>query len=298
VAGTVDVVVVSYNSASTLRGCVEPLASAPGVHVVVVDNASPDASVECVSDLPVTLVQLDVNHGFAYGCNRGVEAGSAPRILFLNPDARISNSSLQRLVEALEDRPRAAVVAPRIVSPEGSLEFSLRRFPRLLSTYSRALFLHRLFPRSTWSDEDVRDEQRYACAHAVDWVSGACLLVRRPALAGIGGWDEGFFLYGEDMDLCRRLNAAGHEIWFDPSAEIVHIGGMSGPKPALRPLLVASRIRYARKHFGPAAARFEQLGLAIEESTRILLTTKGGAARAGHRRALRAALSGSATPPL
>ncbi len=281
-----DVVVVSYNSSKTLRQCVEPLCRADGMRVIVVDNASRDGSVETVRDLPVSIVALDENHGFAYGCNRGWREGTAPAVLFLNPDARIEPASVERLAAALAERPRAGLVAPRVKDEDGRLDYSVRRFPSLRSTYSQALFLHRLFPRARWSDETVRTPDAYDEAHRVDWVSGACVLVRRSALEAVGGWDEGFFLYGEDVDLCRRLQTAGWEVWYEPSAEAVHAGGGSAPRASLLPTLAASRVRYARLHCTAPVAALQRIGIALGELTHGLLSAKGAEARAGHRRAL------------
>ena len=285
----VDVVVVSFNSAGTLAGCIDPLCGFDEINVIVVDNASTDASVEVASSLPVTVLALEENRGFAHGCNRGWRAGSAEFALFLNPDARIDHAAIHRLEDVAQET-TAGLVAPRISDADGALEFSIRRFPRLRSTYSRALFLHRVFPRATWSDEDVRDPAEYERPHVVDWVSGACLLVRRDALEQLNGWDETFFHYGEDIDLCRRLWSHGFEVRFEPTAQAVHIGGASAPRPRLRPLMVSNRVRYARKHRRRPTALLEQGGAALEELTRAALTRKGSAARAGHLGALRVAL--------
>ncbi len=281
---------VSYNSAGTLRSCVEALAREGDLDVIVVDNASADESLATVADLPLTALSLRRNGGFAFGCNRGLEAGSSPFVLFLNPDARIEAEAVRTLARFLSAHDTAGLVAPRVRTAGGELELSLRRFPRLRSTYSRAFFLHRLFPRASWSDEDVRDPAAYEYAHPVDWVSGACVLVRREALERIGGWDESFFHYGEDIDLCRRLWSAGYEVWFDPSAEALHVGGVSAPRPRLRPILVANRVRYARKHEPRLEAALEHAGSALEELTHALLTLKGREVRAGHVRALRTLL--------
>jgi N-acetylglucosaminyl-diphospho-decaprenol L-rhamnosyltransferase len=145
----VDVVIVSYNSREQLRACVEPLASLDDVRVVVVDNASKDGSLDAVADLPVDAIGLERNGGFGHGCNVGWRVGTAPHVLFLNPDARIDRVSLDRLVADLEQAVAAGGVAPRIVHTDGTLDYSQRRFPRLRSTYAQALFLHRIFLRAT-----------------------------------------------------------------------------------------------------------------------------------------------------
>jgi GT2 family glycosyltransferase len=287
----VDVVVVSYNSRDCLRDCVEPLAHEDGVHVIVVDNASPDGSLEVVRDLPVTALQLESNGGFAHGVNAGWRAGSAPYVLLLNPDTRLDGRSLARLVEVLETDPGAGAVAPRIVAGDGSLDYSQRRYPRLRSTYARALFLHRIFPRASWTDELIRDERAYDHPGTPDWVSGACVLLRRSVLEELAGLDEGFFMYSEDIDLCRRLRQAGYALRYEPSAVVEHEGGASAPRTNLLPVLAASRLRYAAKHRGAAGAFLERLGVALEACTHLVVSRGGKAARAGHARALRLALT-------
>jgi N-acetylglucosaminyl-diphospho-decaprenol L-rhamnosyltransferase len=287
----VDVVVVSYNSEAHLRGCVEPLAGLPGVSVVVVDSASGDASLERVADLDVDTVPLAENRGFAHGCNAGWRRGSAPYVLFLNPDARIGVDALERLGAVLDENAAVGAVAPRILEADGSLDYSLRRFPRLRTTYAQALFLHRFFPRADWSDEVVRDPSAYKRRWSPDWVSGACLLVRRDALEALGGLDEGFFLYCEDIDLCRRLRNAGYDVRFEPEAEAVHEGGASTPRADLLPVLAASRIRYARKHQPSGVALVERVGVGLGALTHAFVTRGGAAARRGHLRGLARAFS-------
>jgi hypothetical protein len=291
---SVDVVVVSYNSRDRLRACVEPLLALPTVNVIVVDNASPDGSLDAVRDLPLTPIQLPSNGGFAHGVNAGWCTGSAPYVLLLNPDARIDGRSLEVLVRTLEEAPALGAVAPRIVDRDGSLDYSQRRFPRLRSTYARAFFLHRLFPTAPWTDEIVRNEAAYAGRGTPDWVSGACILLRRDALVKLGGLDEGFFMYGEDIDICRRLRSAGYELLFEPAAVVEHEGGASEPRSNLLPVLAASRMRYAAKHRSRPAAFLERVGIALEALTHIAVARGGAAARSGHARALRLAVTRAA----
>lgn len=286
----VDVVVVSFNSRAHLRACVEPLGELPDVNVIVVDNASSDGSVDAILDLQLTVIRRAENGGFAAGCNEGWRAGTAPFVLFLNPDATIDADSLRTLVKELQESGQRAAVAPRIEHPDGSLAWSQRRFPRLRSTYARAFFLHRVFPRASWADELVREPPAYEVPASPEWLSGACLLVRRSALEAIGGWDEGFFLYGEDIDLCRRLRERGYSIVFEPSARAVHVEGASASRAETLPLLAASRIRYDRKHRRRAAVALDRAGIALGALTHMLLAKGGLAARAGHARALRVAV--------
>lgn len=268
----VDVVVVSYQSRGLLRGCVEPLAGVTGVSVIVVDNASPDRSLEAIGDLPVTAMQLERNGGFSYGCNRGWRAGEAPFVLFLNPDARIDADSIGALARVLESDERVAMAGPRMLDAEGTLILTRRRFPRPASTFARALFLNRLFPRAAWTSELIPDDGLYARPGACDWISGACMLVRRSVLEQLGGFDEGFFLYCEDKDLARRIRDAGYEVRYEPSALCVHHEGGSEPRPRLYGVLTVSRVRYARKHGGPGAAVLERLGLSLLALTRMVVS--------------------------
>jgi N-acetylglucosaminyl-diphospho-decaprenol L-rhamnosyltransferase len=286
----VDVVTVTYRSAETLLGSVEVLAQEPAVRVIVVDNASDDSTRELLSTLPVEVIALAVNGGFAHGCNVGVAAGSAPYVLLLNPDARIDHDALQALVAELQRDERAGAAAPRIVESDGTLQFSLRRFPRLRSTFAQAFFLHRLLPDASWVDEVIRERDAYERAHAVEWVSGACLLVRRSVIEHVGGLDESFFHYSEDVDLCARIWAAGYDVRFVPSASASHEGGASAPRTGLLPILAASRIRYSAKHDRRTTVPLVRLGVALGALTHAILARGGWPSRRGHLRALAVAL--------
>jgi N-acetylglucosaminyl-diphospho-decaprenol L-rhamnosyltransferase len=266
----VDVVVVAYRSGDHLRRAVEGLAGLPGVHVVVVDNACPDRSFRAVEDLAVEVIHASANGGFAAGCNIGIAASGSPLVLLLNPDASIGSDDLARLRDALEAAPEIAAAAPRIMQADGALAWSLRRFPRVRTTFAQALYLHRLAPRAGWADEVIRDEAVYARPGDVEWASGAALLIRRSLLTQLGGLDDGFFLYCEDMDLCRRVQLAGFRIVFEPSALAQHVGGASSSsRGALLAVLATSRMRYADLHRGRAAALCERAGIALGAITHL-----------------------------
>src|SRR5689334_14188199 len=120
---SVDVVVVSYNSSSELRSCLEPLAGQPGIRVIAVDNASTDGSLDAIADLPVEQIALERNGGFGHGCNVGWRRAAAPCVLFLNPDARIEPDSVERLAAVLDETPAVGAVAPRITEADGTLDY-------------------------------------------------------------------------------------------------------------------------------------------------------------------------------
>lgn len=292
----VDVVIVAYNSREVLRDCVGPLLRLPWVNITVVDNASPDDSAAVVADLPVRVIKAPRNGGFAYGCNLGAAAGDADFVLFLNPDARIEPGSLETLVDVLGSRPALGGVGPRTLDEDGQLHPTQRRFPRLRSTYAQALGLHRVAAFSSWAGEVIEDPAAYTRPGMPDWLSGSCILMRRSALAEVGGLDEGFFLYSEETDLFRRLRHRGWGVRFEPSATAYHRGYGSAPWATVTPVLAGSRVRYARKHHGRLVAVLEAIGVTIDSLVRAAAWVHRPTRRRGHLAAARGALS-SLRPP-
>ena len=282
---SVDVVIVSYNSARKLERCLEPLVSAQDLHVAVVDNDSKDGSAALAERLGAATIKLDWNSGFAHGCNAGWRAGSAEYVLFLNPDAAVDAEGVRRLAGVLDDDPSLGIVAPRIVHENGDLSLSLRRFPSLMRTLAQALFLHRLFPRAEWADEIVHDAHAYARAWQPDWVSGACLLVRRRLLDELGGFDERFFLYSEDTDLCRRSWQQGAGVRYEPGVTALHTGGASGTPGRVLPLMMASRRLYSRKFERRPVALLHGAAITLLSLTH-LVGARNNDRRLGHLRAL------------
>jgi N-acetylglucosaminyl-diphospho-decaprenol L-rhamnosyltransferase len=237
-----DVVVVAYRSSACLRRCVEPLSGVDGVRVFVADNGCPDDSTATVADLPLEIVRMGRNRGFGAACNVAAKRGDGESILFLNPDAQIDPDALGPLMRAA----RAGASGPLIRNGPHEIHYSVRRDPRLASTFAEAVFLHHLLPRAIWATELVRDG--YDTRQPAEWLSGAALCVDRAAFERIGGFDERFFLYSEDADLCRRLRSAGFSVTFEPATVARHEGGASAPAPGQAALKAHARIRYARIH--------------------------------------------------
>lgn len=287
---TVDIVVVAYNSRDTLRACVEPLTRVPWVAVMVVDNACPENSGQVVADLPIRLIRAPRNGGFAYGCNLGIGGGSAEFVLLLNPDAEIDAASLGSLVDSLRADPCLAGIGPRVIDQGGAVLFTQRSFPRLRSTFAQSLFLHRLAPHAAWSDDVVRDPAAYERPGRPEWISGCCVLLRRDAVASVGGLDEGFFLYTEETDLFKRLASAGWKVGFEPRATARHDGQGSASPNVTELFRTTSRVRYARKHHGGLVAALEAIGLALSSLTHAAMWVRDPARARGHLVAARAAL--------
>jgi GT2 family glycosyltransferase len=156
--------------------------------------------------------------------------------------------------------------------------------------------MQRLFPKASWVDEVIRDPAAYERPAVVEWISGACMLIRRDVLELVDGWDEGFFLYCEDIDLCKRIRDAGFEVRYEPSCVAVHQGGASGSRPALLPTLAASRLRYARKHRPPGWQILERIGFALGALTHVAISRGGLAPRIGHARSFTVLASGKSPP--
>jgi N-acetylglucosaminyl-diphospho-decaprenol L-rhamnosyltransferase len=286
----VDVVVVSYNSESKLDRCLSSVAGTDGVHVFVVDNDSQDASVAVASSYPATVIPVGWNSGFAHGCNVGWRAGTSPYVLFLNPDAAIDEVSLARLVDVLDQDATIGVAAPSIVHEDGARAHSLRRYPTLGRAFAQAFFVHRVLPHSEWTDEVVREDDAYDHRWSPDWLSGACLLVRRDVLEELDGWDERFFLYSEDVDLCRRVRDAGYGIAYEPGARCIHTGGASAPSATVLPLIAESRLIYALKHEKRSVAALYSLAIAASSVTHAAVS-RGSERRRAHLRAARQTLA-------
>ena len=229
-------VVVNYNAGPELRRALQSIADEwheMRWEAVVVDNASTDGSPDVVEEFAprVSLVRNHDNVGFARAVNQGCAATKAPLVLIMNPDCRLVAGALAALRAELERHPDCAIAGPRILNPDGSVQGSARGDPNMLTgLFGRTATLGRLFPwlpaskRNVVSDAVIRGGQTSV---VVDWLSGACMLARREALRKVKGFDERYFLYWEDADLCRRLRAAGYHVRYVPGATAIHRVGHS-----------------------------------------------------------------------
>lgn len=279
---TIGVIVVSYNTAGLLRACLASLrACTLPLRVVVVDNHSSDGSAALVrAEFPaVELIALGHNAGYAGGTNVGLDAlrsqksevrshdavEAAPRtsdfarltsrVLILNPDTEVLPGAIEALVEFLAAHPRVGLVGPRLLNPDGTLQRAAFRFPTLLMT------LLDLFPPGEVLPGRLYDSWwhgRYPqelgdAPFAIDHPLGACMLIRREALEQVGGMDEGYFMYSEEVDWCRRIRKAGWAIWQVPAARVTHVGGAATRQFRWKMLvaLYRSRMRFVALH-GPA----------------------------------------------
>jgi GT2 family glycosyltransferase len=253
----VSAVVVTYNALPWIERSLE---SVREIETVVVDNGSTDGSPDVVRELfPEATVIEQANRGLAAGWNAGMAAASGRYFLILNADAWMAEGSLARLVRFADEHPEAAVVGPRLLNIDGTLQRSVRGVPTLWRLATEYLFLRKLAPRSRllnafYAGGFAHDEPR-----EVEVVMGACMLVRRDAVEQVGPLDESFFLFSEETDWCQRFRDAGWKVMFSPGADCVHVGGASHGGRMFREN-VRGHLRFLAKHRGvPYAERARRL---------------------------------------
>ncbi len=274
VQARVAAVVVDYDAGELLEACVRSLLDDGVREVVVVENGDPSTARSALDALSVPLVATGRNIGYGAGANRGIAAsGDTEFVLVCNPDLRVHPGAAERLAAALDAHPDWAIVGPRIVDPAGEEYPSVRRFPSVVDAAGHAL-VALVSPDNRFSRryrDEVGSELR-----AVDWVSGACFCARRSALEELGGFDEAYFMFAEDIDLCWRAHRAGWGVGVEPHATVTHLEGASRRRHPYRMLVAHHRsaLRFeARRAEGverlllPAAAAVlgVRLGMALAD---------------------------------
>ena len=300
-----SVVIVSWNVCDLLRRCLASVLGAsqpadddlapmsdsePSIEIIVVDNASTDGSPEMVrAEFPqVRLIANPDNRGFTAGNNQGLVESTGRFLLLLNPDTEIVGAALSTMMAYMDAHPEVGALGPRLCYPDGSLQPSRRRFPTLATALVESTVV-----QEWWRDNPLL--RRYYMADTsdeaiqpVDWVVGACLLVRREVYDQVGELDEGFFMYSEEMDWCKRIKDAGWKVVYLPTAVVIHHEGKSSEQvvPARHIHFQSSKVRYFRKHHG--ALQAEALRAFLLATYGYQLTREGFKWLVGHKRPLRA----------
>ena len=263
-----SIVIVSWNVWPLLRQCLASISQSPNLEVIVVDNAShDDTPAQIAAHFPwVRVLASDTNLGFTGGNNRGFAASRGRFVYFLNPDTELANlqspnlpisQSLTLLCAAIAADPTIGVIGPRLVYGDGAPQPSARRFPTPLTGFFESTWLGRAWPSNPWARKLLMADWPPDRAGDVDWLVGAAMLCRRAALDAVatpdGPFDEGFFMYSEELDLCRRIKQAGWRVVYAPAALVIHHEGKSSEQVSTQRHIRfnTSKVRYWRKWFGP-----------------------------------------------
>jgi N-acetylglucosaminyl-diphospho-decaprenol L-rhamnosyltransferase len=282
-----SIVIVNWNVCDLLCRCLHsifddavPRADVPGVwqlghtgsqmldasgppavefEVLVIDSASADDSVETVRHAfpGVRLYPSEANLGYTGGNNLGMRESRGRYVLLLNPDTEVLGDALGTMVSYMDAHPQVGVVGPQLLWPDGSVQSSRRRFPTVCTALVESTLLQKWFPRHPIIRRYYVLDRPDSVVSEVDWVQGACLMVRREVLEQVGVLDDAYFMYSEELDWQRRIAAAGWRVVYLPSAQIVHHEGKSSAQVvALRHIRFArSKVRYFGKHHGLLAGQ-------------------------------------------
>ncbi len=299
-----SIIIVSWNVRDLLRDCLHSvcaplvpqspeggyLLGGRGVEVLVVDNASADGSAEMVrTEFPgVALLEPGENLGFVAANNLALGRARGRYVLLLNPDTLVPPDALPTMLAYLEAHPEVGLVGPRLVYGDGAEQPSRRRFPTLASGLMESTLLEEWFPHNPWARRYRMEDLPPATGpQRVDWVTGACLLVRSEAIRQVGLLDEAIFMYSEEVDWCRRLVDAGWAVVYLPTVTVTHYEGRSsGQVRAARQIhFDAGKVHYLRKHAGRLPAEALRAGLLATYVARLAI--EGAKWLLGHKRPLR-----------
>lgn len=245
---TVSIVIVNWNTKEFLKDCLFSIPPEIPHEVIVVDNASSDGSGDFIEkNFPdVRLIKNAANKGFAGACNQGADIARGKYLFFLNPDTILEKDSLGRLLEFVENRSWIGAVGPRLIGRDGRVQNSVRRFPTI-----RGIVLRKILPFGR--KERLVYRLPDSIPSSVDQVSGAAFLIKKDLWKDVGGMDERFFMFYEEVDLCRRLKDLGYNIYYLPTARIIHLGGGSRHKDrqAVKNHSIRSMYLYFQKYESP-----------------------------------------------
>jgi hypothetical protein len=291
---SLSIVIVSWNVRALLQRALTSArtswGSDDGLELIVVDNGSTDGSAAMLQrDFPdVRLITNATNRGFTGANNQGLARATGDYLLLLNPDTEIIADALPRMVEYLEAHPRVGMLGPQLRFPDGSVQSSRRRFPTLPILFLESTWLQGLLPRRRLTRYYVQDRPDDA-TQPVDWITGAAMLTRRAVVEQVGGLDERFFMYSEELDWCRRVKEAGWDVHYYPEAQIIHYEGKSSEQvvAARHVYFQSSKVQYAQKYHGRLTAELLRLWLLHQYLWQMGI--EGGKWLLGHKRELRSA---------
>ncbi|HTP06781.1 MAG TPA: glycosyltransferase family 2 protein [Anaerolineae bacterium] len=271
-----SIVVLNWNVRDLLDRCLASLRSDRCTfEVIVVDNASQDDSVAMVREKypHVIVIANTENRGFTGGNNQGIAASQGRYVMVLNPDTEVLGDAIDQLLAYLDQHSDVGALGPQLLNPDRSIQSSRRRFPTLTTAFFESTWLQSLAPRGILAHyylDDVLPDH----PHEVDWLNGACTIFRREVLDQVGLYDEqNFFMYSEELDLCRRVKEAGWKIMYLPEAQVVHYVGKSSDQAAAARHIYfqTSKVHYFRKWHGAFQANCLRLFLLSQYAWQIVL---------------------------
>jgi len=266
----ISIIIVSWNVRDLLKKCLESIYKYSldvSFEVFVVDNHSSDGSPAMVrADFPqAVLIENFENLGFAAANNQALAECSGRYVLFLNPDTELVDNSIRAMTLFMDAHPDASALGCKLIYPDGSLQHSCRRFPSIFTDLMESLHLDELFPENRILNYYRMGLKGYDTTHEVDQPAGACLLIRRAVFEKVGILDERFFIYFEEVDLCRRIKKAGGKILFTPDITVVHIANKSTGQvyAESRRYYIRSKLLFFEKHYGKFSIIFAFFDLVI-----------------------------------
>ena len=285
-----SIIIVSWNVRELLQNCLRSVLveTKLALQIIVVDSASTDGSPEMVAEhfSQVELVACEENVGFPGGNNLGLARANGRYILLLNPDTIVHDGALAKMVSYLEENSQVGVVGLQLLNEDGTVQSWRRRFTTLRTAFFESTWLQPYAPQSVldhYYARDVADDE----TAVVEWVMGACLMTRQEVVGQVGGLDEKYFMYSEELDYCRRIHEAGWQVVYYPQAQVTHLSGKSSEQAVTQRHINFNRakLRYFRKYHGRLAAGILRLFLLKSYSWQLILEAIKGAA--GHKRPLR-----------
>lgn len=254
---TLTIGIVNHNTKKDLKKCIKSILQNPpncNFRIVVVDNNSKDGSRKLLKHIEnenIKYISNNKNIGFGRACNQIAKKQNSSYLLFLNPDVEVSKNAIDKLIDFLKKNEKIGMATGKLLFPDGSLQLSCRKFPTILrALFGRESTLRKIFPNNMISKEYLMSKLDYNKIQFPDWVRGAVILFKTDIFEKIGGFDEKFFLYFEDTDICLRLREKGYEIAYLPEAVFYHKLGSSTKKKRLKTKIIhnISMFHYIRKN--------------------------------------------------
>ena len=253
---TVDLscIIVNYYSSASLKNCFESVYQTLrkiSFEVILVDNSQNDPGMASLKEAypQVRVIQNVTNVGFAKANNQAALSAQGKTLLFLNPDTILADQAIEDMVAQLESNPDIGALGPKVLNTDGSLQYSCRRFPTLMTgVFNRYSLLSRWFPDNPYTVQYLMKDYNHDENREVDWLSGCCLMVPRAVFEKAGGFDEHYFLFNEDIDLCRAIGQNGFKVMYFPLAKITHHVSTSNSRVPAR--IIIKRHRGMKHYYG------------------------------------------------